>query len=522
MEVIAGILIILALYALIVYVIIPLVKFGVKAAGVIILIVLAISALVALVISIKSFFKALSDNRNPYKTYPDNHQNKPSGVKRNYFFGPGLHQIKTTVHDAMANIAEYRDALTAWKNNAITKTPLDILVYIGYGFAVFCTQVFGYIWASVFSVVLAVIIYTGEVLFFAFYTLLWIIDRLVLLFKSIHNRCPVCKRKSLIPYFVCPTCNTVHKNLVPSPYGVLHQKCSCGTKLATTFVGGRSKYNALCPYCENELYSSNSSQYGLQLVGGIGTGKTSFLAAAWHEYKNWLTHDKHISYQAIPDNAFQVLEEWFEYGIAEATTETNASMYSVIHQIGANTTVQMTIYDIAGEVFDYNTSDIQQQQFKYCEGYLLVIDPSASVDDNTSCIINFINAVREMSGKHAAKLSSVPVAIIITKSDLFKREVGLPKIQAAYKRSSKSTELQQSFVNYQHGACREFLISHGFENAVNMIEAEFSTYHYFPVSAMGHPMEDGEYQPWGVLAPLFWLMQSEKCPLKNLVNNQLN
>jgi len=33
-----------------------------------------------------------------------------------------------------------------------------------------------------------------------------------------------------------------------------------------------------------ELAASDAQQFGIQLIGGISTGKTTYLAAFWHEY----------------------------------------------------------------------------------------------------------------------------------------------------------------------------------------------------------------------------------------------
>ena len=517
MELVGIIIAIIAIYAFIKYVVIPVVTFGAKVAGVVLIVILVVSAVYAMIISLISFFKSIGQNKDPYRTYVDNHKNRAPDVKRNYCFGPGFHQIKEIVRDALANIASYRARLTAWKNaHTIENGFWGFLIRVEYGFAVFCTQVLGFLWVSVFSVVMTAVILTGMLVFFVFYTFLWALDRLVLLFKSIHCRCPVDLRKCVIPVFACPTCGTRHKRLVPSPYGVFRRKCSCGTKLATTFLGGRSAYEAHCPYCDSVLYSSSSAQYGLQLVGGIGTGKTSYLAALWHEYRDWLLQEKQMSFTVTPADAFRVLEEWYDFGAAEATTETNSVMYSIIHEVSAKSFVQMTIYDIAGEAFADRGADRAQLQFQYCEGFLLVIDPSSPIENNEGAIINFLNAVNEMNGRHRGRLSSVPTAVIITKSDLYKREIGLPKIQAAYRRSANGAEPQRSFLDCESGVCREFLLNRGYENVVNMIEASFSNIQYFPVSAMGHPLESGEYLPWGVLAPVFWLMHRDNCPLKGL------
>lgn len=500
---------IILIYALIIYVILPI-------ASVLAVVTLVISAGYALFVSVISFIKSLKNNLDPYATYVDKHA-AAAGVKRNYCFGPGFHQISEIIKDAFENLADYRKQLTEWKDKAIRhEWTIDIWIYIGYGFAVFCAQVLGCIWVGTFSFVLATVIIIGLVGFFLFFSVLWLADRIVLLFKAIHSRCPNCKRKSVIPSFVCPTCGLEHKNLVPGPYGVMKRRCICGTLLSTTFIGGRSEYEAHCPFCGIELLSSISQQYGIQLVGGVGTGKTTFLAAFWHEYKDWLNRHRDISFEAIPQDAFFDLEEWFSTGKSESTLETNANMYSVIHSTGSNTSIQMTIYDIAGEAFDFAGSDTQQQQFRYCEGFIVLVDPTATPNYVSETITNFINAMSEVKGKHTAKAVSVPVAVIITKSDLYKKAIGLSHIRATYKTTSDSEE-KSSFEQHQNDTCRTFLVEHGYGNAVNLIEGEFSNIRYFPVSAMGHSAEDGQYEPWGVIEPVFWLMSSDNCPLQKII-----
>ncbi len=498
------------IYLLIRYVILPI-------ASILAAVTLVISTGYALFVSLSSFIRSVKDNIDPYATYVDKRADIPAGVKRNYCFGPGFHQISEIIKGAFENLGDYRKKLTAWKNKTLKGTWfIDIWIYLGYGFAIFCAMVLGFIWVAIFSILLAAVIMVGMIGFFLFFSTLWLIDRLVLFFKSIHNRCPNCKRKSVIPVFLCPTCGLPHKKLVPGPYGVLKRKCTCGTELSTTFLGGRSAYEAHCPFCDTQLLSSSSQQYGIQLVGGVGTGKTTFLAAFWHEYKDWLSRRRDISVEATPEDAFADLEDWFDTGRSESTLETNANMYSMIHTTGPKTSVQMTIYDIAGEAFDFADSEMQQQQFRYCEGFLLVIDPTATPNYVSDTIANFINSLDEVKGKHAAKAASVPVAVIISKSDLHKKEIGLPRIRATYKPAVDSQE-QLSFEQHQNDVCRTFLMGHGYENAVNLIEAEFTNIRYFPVSAMGHDVEDGQYEPWGVLDPVFWLMSSDNCPLRNIV-----
>ena len=507
---IAAVIIIAILYCLIVYVILPLSKVAA-------IISITCGGLYALYVSILSFFSSVEQNKDPYKTYVDKNPNKPDGVRRNYFFGPGFHQISKITSGAFDNLNNYRRKLNEWKDTAIQHNWLiDIWIYLGYIFAIISSQILALIFVIVFSIIMSVIILVGIIIFYVFFSLLWIIDRTVLLLKSIRSRCPHCKRISIIPVFICPTCGLEHKHLVPGPYGVLKRKCACGTMLSTTFINGRSKYSALCPYCDHELYSSSSIQYGIQLVGGIGTGKTTFLAAFLHEYKKWLISSQNIVCRENPVDAFAELEDWFQTGKAESTSEKNASMYSIIHNSDKNTSIQMTIYDISGETFSYAESDLQQQQLKYCEGFLMVIDPTMAPELISISITNFINSINEMKKGKTSKLSEVPVAIIITKADLYKTELGLPEIRTSYINSGKNIDFQQ----YQNDVCRSFLLRHGYNMPINLIASEFSDICYFPVSAMGHNLSMHQYEPWGVLEPVFWLMNHENCPLKSIITGQ--
>jgi GTPase SAR1 family protein len=312
-----------------------------------------------------------------------------------------------------------------------------------------------------------------------------------------------------------------HKKLTPGPYGILERKCTCGKPLSTTYFNGRSKYKAACPFCTSELAASDAQQFGIQLVGGVSTGKTTFLAAFWHEYLARLKVMRGVSISTVPETAFEELEYWFQNGDSTATTETNANMYSIIHKCGDKTPVQMTIYDIAGEAFTSLTSDIQQQQFKYCEGIILVIDPTANPVYTSETISSFIAEFVGLKGRHSIKASYVPIAIVITKADLYKRDIGLPKIKAAFNSGTAKyadSEGNTSIETVRNGVCRDFLGIHGFGNALNLIDASFNNVQYYSVSAMGHPAAPGRiYEPWGVLEPVVWLMHQQNSIFQDIL-----
>ena len=75
---------------------------------------------------------------------------------------------------AFENLSEYRTKLTAWKDKAVQhKWIIDMWIYLGYGFAIFCAQVLGFIWVSAFSIILATAIIIGMVVFFLFFSIIY-------------------------------------------------------------------------------------------------------------------------------------------------------------------------------------------------------------------------------------------------------------------------------------------------------------------------------------------------------------
>ena len=314
--------------------------------------------------------------------------------------------------------------------------------------------------------------------------------------------------------FLCPACGTEHQKLTPGPYGTLHRRCVCGELLPTTVFNGRSKLEAECPYCHSTLASGGARQFGIQLIGGVSAGKTSYLAAFWHTYLNRLSDLSYDRYSCFPQDAFDELDYWFNEGLSNATSEMNATMYSILYEDNKKTPFQLTIYDVAGESFLNLDSVIQQRQFDYCEALVLVIDPTADPESANETISSFVSEFKRIKGTKASALSSIPVAVVISKADLFKREIGLPKIKLRSTNliNNGSAEDSRTALLYaQEELCRTFLENHDFDSVLNLIDGEFSNVAFFSVSAMGHEPTPGEpYSPWGVVEPILWILDNYK------------
>ena len=207
------------------------------------------------------------------------------------------------------------------------RSPIFWIFYISITLS---TYAIGAVFICVYSLILSLVILTGMCVFFLFFSVPWTADRLFLLLHAITCRCSNCKRRSIIPAFVCPKCGAEHTGLTPGPYGTFHRKCSCGQRLPTTVFNGRLKLKCVCPYCHTPLAHAGAKQFGVQLVGSVSAGKTAYLTAFWHLFLEKIRKTSGVSITLFPKDSFDELENWYQTGYTEATNDMNANMYSVI------------------------------------------------------------------------------------------------------------------------------------------------------------------------------------------------
>ena len=449
----------------------------------------------------------------PYATYIDSHASVTYG-RRGYFFGPGFHQIVTTVSDAFI---EMRENMSNVKN-AWSSEERSLFFWIFYVSTSFFTYAFGFVFICFYSLILSLVILSGMCVFFLLFSVPWAADRLFLLLHAITCRCPNCKHHSVIPAFVCPKCGEEHTGLTPGPYGTFHRKCLCGQRLPTTVFNGRLKLKSVCPYCRTPLAHGGAKQFGVQLVGSMSVGKTTYLTAFWHLFLEQIRKTPGVSFTLSPKDAFDELEHWYQTGYTEATNDMNANMYSVILNRKGKTPLQFSVYDVAGESFSELDAHEQQQQFRYCEAVIVALDPE-DPQGAERCVSGFVQEFGKLRKKRTAKLSTIPVAVVISKGDLYKREIGLPKIRiqanailaaSGGNRSASSVAAINDDVamfTARTDLCKGFLRRHGFENTINLLEGTFSNLAFFSVSALGHITEMGQsFDPWGVLEPMRWIV----------------
>ena len=511
---------ILLLYLFIKYVL-PIIA---AAAGVVALIIAGIAVAVGTFSAIKNYVVAIAKEMN-FKNWTWEKGTEPA--KRSYFFGPGYVQLGNTIKTAFL--------LNAGSGESVSHTAAVIrggstgvwgvcraigsILYKVVGYV--CIYVIGSVLCVVLSLIHGSVTTVFMILVYIVFTIAWVTDRIYLLRNKIRSDCPNCHSRYLIPDFMCPECGAIHHKLVPSPYGVWHHRCNCGHKLPSTFFNGRSKLDSFCPDCGAPIVASNARPVVFQLIGGSKAGKTVYLSAFFHHFFRKIK-DKGLEVTISDEYQpfFDELEHWYSGEDCPATAQLNSQMYPLLIE-SLNVRRQFSIYDIAGEMFDGFTADseIQQQQFNYCDGLLFLLDPFSSgrlreervtsgndladfsdmpVEDVAS---NFINYLIRTGHAKAHARCNIPLSVLIAKADIreVKREIGPAKIKSIFQNNPDKYETLEAA---RDGECRRFLVDIGLSATVENLEAQFPNIHYFPVSAMGHSADGTEYEPWGILDPV--------------------
>ena len=371
-----------------------------------------------------------------------------------------------------------------------------------------------------------------------------IIDRTL----RVEQHCPHCYTAFRLPYFRCPHCGEVHKNLIPGRCGILTAKCSCGRSIPCSVLSHRSKLVGVCPNakCETDLATANAKQFFIQIIGGNSSGKTAFSAAFQHQYLSLSQGNDVYKVFGEPKETFEALDYMYRNGVTESSSASEIGSYNYVHQMRGTAAHNLIFYDLPDEVLLSDEYEKSPLNFGYTDGIIIIIDPLSvasvrnkcvhqgeisttsgfSTDNCETIIVDFINKFSEIVGRSARKMSDIPVAVLIAKSDVkcIKNNIGMPRIKAQYKKAPENYNNDLSIARDE--ICRAFLNDNGLANVVNNLESVFSEVCYFPMSAVGHSPEAGvAFEPFGVIDPVAWIAkkrQSAVYPTLKYVQEKIN
>jgi len=356
----------------------------------------------------------------------------------------------------------------------------------------------------------------------------------------VEQHCSYCYNTFNLPGFKCPHCGIIHKALIPSRCGILVARCECGRFLPSTIFTGRSRLRSVCPKCDGNLVATNAKPFSIQLIGGNTSGKTSFLSAFQHVYINNSFSAKKLSIIREPRAEFDKLDDMFKRGTLEPSDTAAIKTYNFVHKFGRDAKNNLVVYDIPDEVILSGDYERNPLNFGYSDGIIIMIDPLSvasvreeclkagdnkavenySQDNMDTIITDFINKFSEFVELSSGELSSTPVAVLISKTDVkvINREVGLPKIKAVFK--ANPAAYQNNFEEARNEICKAYLLDLGLANAIENLAGTFSSVRYFPISAIGHLSEAGApFMPFGVIEPITWMLQEGKSELYSMLKN---
>lgn len=459
---------------------------------------------------------------------------------KSYWFEKGWQDLRDTMKRAW-ELNRQKQAEIRARPALDLSAPGDIAKGIFRWAGITSILVFGSLVTAFVAVVNSAIVVVLMGCVYVSFGVVWLVDRAYLAKNKIFTACHHCKMKALIPTYLCPGCGVEHTHLVPGVYGVLKRRCtgssgSCGTVLPTAFFNGRSELVAECGNCHTPLNSRESRPICIPVVGGRSVGKTAFITAFAHDFITSVAPKKSLEtefYNAEKGSIYREIERAYstsDFELTPVKSTDGISSVSFSFFVKGETLKPdrlLHIYDIAGEVFTQNVEVEVQQQYEYCHGIVMIVDP-LSIDsiyyqyepqlseidkgrrgaaENTDVVDAFINKLREVTGLSANKIHDVPLAVVLTKIDAIDELRTQLSTASARSLLNAEPEKYKSLEDAHDYQCRQLFVAHEMRHFVSTINLRFKNNRFFACSPMGHTATHGAFQPEGVMPVMEWLIQ---------------
>lgn len=476
-------------------------------------------------------------------------------ARKSYYFGKGYADLANTIRNAWKRNGEsafkYLSNISSSKGVDgvflfVSKLVLNIV-------ALLSVYIFGSIIMLIMTTLHIVLLFSVMTVIYLIFSIIWVCDRLFLAYKKIFTPCPACKSKFLKPVYECPGCGELHTNLTPGSYGIIKRTCICGRKIPTTFFNGRSRLKGYCPFCldagrDTAIENQENTPVCIPVVGASSVGKTAFLTGFANQLVNVVAPKSRWDVKPYNDMTRYAMEDFarfYESGTVVKTARSadpNAASsltYGFLLQNGRKGRrwkpgKLLYLYDIAGEVFMYDDENELQLQYGYSHGIVLIVDPfsihrvyddnehmlsdidkaNISRADTTDLLIGFISKLKAVAHIKPAEKAKTPLAVVINKIDSadLRLRIGDMGVKR-YRASNAGTELDDAGI--MDLLCRKFFTDYGLTNFLNNIDLNFSNCRFFACSAMGHEMNAGAYEPYGIMEPVKWIIEQADKKLGN-------
>lgn len=302
---------------------------------------------------------------------------------------------------------------------------------------------------------------------------------------------------------------------------------------------GQDSTKRLCPHCNFELPTDVglSEEYSIAIIGGRGTGKSTYIAALVHRLKNEIGLTFQIGVGGVNDYTRTRYRDEFELPLfrhgqllaptRSATQEISTKTPMIFRITFPKKVVNLVLFDTAGEdMQSLDTMSAEARYISFSDGIIFLLDPLQ------------IDSVRQqLAGTKiplpAADPGAEPQLIVERLRQLYERQFGLKgtrkirkpvaftlaKVDALYGILDPASGLHRGgghtgFVNRADMQSIHTEITSYLQNWMgpvfeNYVRANFETYQYFGVSALGQPptatYEIVSVAPHRVEDPILWL-----------------
>lgn len=504
-------------------------------------VLITILALVALVNIFASIVKSAIVNRAAWKPKPD------SELMFSFAAGSGQFQRKRIYRDAHSFLFDKRWSYFSFAGLAYRLGNVESRSRITSFICSLC-----YLPLAIIGMAEMVVrFFAGIIVFFALNLIyflilaaLWLINLVLMPIFNVADKlswipqhCPKCYATFKLPVFECPKCGAHHAKLYPGRCGLIWAKCSCGKFISCSSLSKRKMLKSYCPKCGHELAGSSVDALTIQIVGGNSSGKTAYIAAFQHCFLERAASLGVSSLTTSPQNDFLRLEKMYQSGQVEKSDGNTVQAFHILHNDKWHSDSGIIIYDVPDEIILSEQYERNPLNFAYSNGVIIIIDPISiapvrkecafaagpqsikgfSDDSAEEIIVHFINKYSEVAGRSAKKMSDMPIAVVISKTDLppINQHIGIDAIRATL--SSDNASLS-GFEEVRNNACRNYLSNIGLSNALNNLESVFSRVAYFPVSSMGHFNDTSPFSPQNVITPIGWLASQCQSSIQGLLS----
>ncbi|MGL4607608.1 MAG: TRAFAC clade GTPase domain-containing protein [Eubacteriaceae bacterium] len=319
--------------------------------------------------------------------------------------------------------------------------------------------------------------------------------------------------------------------LVPKEFDEELRRRDNGVLVGLIDPFGKETTQRICPKCHNRLPSTAGKEESIiiSFIGSTSAGKTFYMLFLIEQIIEKLSREDRFDLGFVElVSGFEELgryqkelEEVRLNGMRATPPDFQIPLVYDLRLNKTNKNYTLCFYDFPGEsITDNDFLHIKADHIKNASAHMLFIDPltidsvaEALENDKAKNTTKFKDLLAHLNqhyiGNEEGGMSSKPTAIIITKTDYFRRLDFFDENATIFKRcSGHDNKIDLNEIKKINKECQGFV-----ENYATFggdVRGLFKNYSYFGVSSLGMEIEAGNLhaivEPCRVEEPLLWLL----------------